>query len=1051
MNLLACMGTLFNTICNGGTVILATRLNFQERSRHCTVLAVTPSILDVLDAPQSPADYPHLDRIFLGGETPSQQLLETWSAFNNVALWIAYGPTEATCAILSGQLRPSHKTGQFYPTQLGDCIPGSNVVLLDEEMGMIQGHDSEGEICIEGPCLTDGYWQDEERSRDRFIDYHGRRLYRTGDLGRFVVTDDGGTTVEFCGRRDRLTKIRGFLVNLELDVDAGLRRLDAEITSIFSVMIEKTLCTAIAPSSIDCRKLLASWRQAVPQYLVPDKIIALNDIPLTANGKVDPQQVARVLRDAMGSHKDMQNSKPDQAEPNGTVKPSGSPTVGQTIVEGIQQILKIPQNEVDLSQSAVFQGIHSLAAARLSTFCRQHGYAISVEAILTEPSMQSLIENSQYGEKDNAGNAAFVPSMAADTLASTHGPVTPLQQRMVLDSLVGDPRANCIEHISWYNTDDIGSLRTAWKTVVSCEPIFKTSLVQDDKHSDNVSQRLVGAGLFTWEEFTVTTYEAIEKNLRSLPTVTGLGSRFRVLHCVGAELPLHESIFIWAVHHALIDGYSASLVFGKVDKALKNQPFECSLPFTLAAHDIAQIREDTAPEAELFWQDQANKFPGAAGEPLIPEKFFDQKAYEFAEHVTFIDVDKERLRQTSQQAQATPAAIFYAAWAMLLASYTNSDTVAFGAVFSGRNLPFAWATSMIGPLLNILLLRCRIDRRTESASFVRDIHQAVQQLSRYQFADRHTDTPLFATTLTVQDAGLRPGTTAIHPLRTPHVRQSNLLPLTVFVETDGRLEFLYRTDKFSSGHVKDMADIFINLIGALLEPDQNLQYCIDRRFKHDMNQAILRSGNINSDAAQVPTVNRGHTLSSLFGKTAALFTGHIAVEKGLSSITYAALAHSAAQVANVVHQKTQPGDVVAIHADRSINWIIGIFGAMIANTVYCPLDASYAAQYREELLRRSDAGVFLVPTRAQIPKTDSRAAVIAIDDILSSDVEPLYPWRRQTPGDAAYLCFTSGSTGVPKGIRDMGHNALGAASLIFANLFLPDRCPLSASRSGRSP
>lgn len=212
------MGTLFNTICNGGTVVLANRLNFQERSRNCTVLVVTPSILDVLSTPQSPTDYPHLDRIFLGGETPSQQLLETWSAFNDVALWLAYGPTEATCAVLTGRLRASHDTGRFNPTQLGHCIPGSSVILLNNDMEAIEGNDMEGEICIEGPCLTDGYWQDAERTRERFIEYHGRRIYRTGDLGRFVVTDDGDTVVSFCGRRDRVTKVRGFLVNLELGV-----------------------------------------------------------------------------------------------------------------------------------------------------------------------------------------------------------------------------------------------------------------------------------------------------------------------------------------------------------------------------------------------------------------------------------------------------------------------------------------------------------------------------------------------------------------------------------------------------------------------------------------------------------------------------------------------------------------------------------------------------------------------------------------------------------------------------------------------------------------
>lgn len=1013
------MGTLFNTICNGGTVVLANRLNFQERTRNCTVLVVTPSILDVLSTPQSRTDYPHLDRIFLGGETPSQQLLETWSAFNDVALWLAYGPTEATCAVLTGRLRASHDTGRFNPTQLGHCIPGSSVILLNNDMETIEGNDMEGEICIEGPCLTDGYWQDVGRTRDRFIEYHGRRIYRTGDLGRFVVTDDGDTVVSFCGRRDRVTKVRGFLVNLELDVDAGLRRLDSSITSVFSVVVDGKLCTAVVPASVDCRHLQAAWRLAAPSYLVPDKVVAFNDIPLTANGKVNPREVIDRLRDSIHKDKPLTNGVSvntiDTDELKGNGRHSSSLAIDQVVIEGLQTILGVSQTEIDLNQSAVFQGVHSLAAAKLSTFCRRHGYAVTVETILTESSIHSLIDKSRYRRENGLDDQAVVQSPPIDTSPFSHGPITTLQRRMVLDSTVEDPKVNCIQHISRYKTEDIGALRKAWKSVVADEPIFQTCFDLDDWQPGKASQRLVGAGLFTWEEITITTPAAIDYNLRSLPSVTGLGSRFRVLHCVGPELPQKESIFVWAVHHALMDGYSASLLFEKVDNALRNEFFECSLPFTVAAHDIAEMQERMAPEVDLFWTEQEKRFPGAAGEPLIPETLTGNESVDFSEHFVETGIDNKRLRQAAQQAQATPAAIFYAAWAILLSCYTNADTVVFGAVFSGRNLPFSWAPSMVGPLLNVLPLRCQIQRGMESASFVREIHQSIQQLSRLQVADRPADTPPFATTLTVQDAGLSSGTSAIRSLQPPQVKESNLLPLTVLVEADGRVAFLYRTDRFRAGHVKDMAAIYTNLINALLEPGCDLQYAIDCRFPPEMKQAILHAGNIDVEATRVPSVNGGHTLTSLFGTAAALFPTHIAVEKGPHSITYAQFVRSAARVAAVIQHRAQPGEVVAILADRSINWIIGIFGVMIANTVYCPLDASYTAQYQRDLIRRSHAKLLLVSKKGQMQDVGSGTAAIAIAEILASDVEPLCPWRRQTPSDAAYLCFTSGSTGVPKG------------------------------------
>lgn len=1013
------MGTLFNTLCNGGTVVLANRLNFQERSRQCTILVVTPSILDVLSPPQSPSDYPHLNRIFLGGETPSQQLLKTWSAFNDVSLWMAYGPTEATCAVLSGRLRASRKTGEFHPTRLGCCIPDSSVFLLNEIMEPVKENNVEGEICIAGPCLTDGYWQDEERTRERFIEYRGRRLYRTGDMGRFVITEDKETAIEFCGRRDRVTKIRGFLVNLELDVDAGLRRLDPNITAIFSVMVDKKLCTAMVPSSVDCRHLQAAWRVAAPSYLVPDKMVAFNDLPLTANGKIDPRRVINILRDEIQKDAIKQNGvRVDEPGGNGQKENgahSGTLTIDQTVIEGLEQLLGVARTELDMNQSAVFHGVHSLAAARLSTFCRSHGYAVSVETILMEPSIHALIEKSRSSPEKTSNDKAFALSTPADTLLTTHGPLTPLQQRMVLDSTVEDQRANFLQHISQYKTDDIGKVRDAWKSVVNHEPVFQTSFELDEMQLNGGSQRLIGAGLFTWEESTVTTPDAIEESLRTLSAATGLGSKFRVLHCAGPKLPQDESVFVWAIHHALIDGYSAALLFEKVDKALRGESFQCSFPFTLAANDMAQMREEIASEVEVFWKDQERHFPGAAGEPLIPEALTDNGPVDFAEHTVKTGMDHQHLFQAAQQAQATPAAIFYAAWAMLISSYTNSDDVVFGAVFSGRNLPFSWAPSMIGPLLNILPLRCHIEHMMEASRFVREIHQAIQRLSRFQVADRPADGPPFATTLAVQDTGLRSGTTTIPSLRSPQVRESNLLPLTVMVEADGQIVFLYRTDRFSAGHVRDMAEIYSNLVNALLVPGQSLQHCMDCRFPAHMKQAILRAGNFDSEITRVPSVNGGHTLTSLFGTAAALFPTHIAVEKGQCSLTYSEFVRAAARVAAVIQHEAQSGEVVAVLADRSINWIIGIFGTMIANAVYCPLDASYSAEYQEDLLRHSHAKLLLVQSRAQIQKTNGRVAAVAIDDILASSVEPMCPWRRQMPGDGAYICFTSGSTGVPKG------------------------------------
>ena len=177
------------------------------------MFAVTPSILDVLSLLTYSTDYPELKRVILGGETLSQRLIEGWSSAN-VDFWIAYGPTEATCTILTGLLQADRKTGRYHTTRLGQSIPNSTITLVDENLQEVSDIGIEGEIFVSGYCLAEGYWGDERLTETKFIQYQNDRIYRIGDIAKWVITESGSRMLEFLGRRDRITKIRGFLVNL---------------------------------------------------------------------------------------------------------------------------------------------------------------------------------------------------------------------------------------------------------------------------------------------------------------------------------------------------------------------------------------------------------------------------------------------------------------------------------------------------------------------------------------------------------------------------------------------------------------------------------------------------------------------------------------------------------------------------------------------------------------------------------------------------------------------------------------------------------------------
>ncbi|KAL1622594.1 NRPS [Neofusicoccum ribis] len=986
----ACMGTLFNTICNGGTVVLANRSNIQQRACQCSVLVATPSILEALEPPSSQSDYALLDRIVLGGETASCKLLETWTVLQR-SIWIAYGPTEATCATLTGLVQTCPHSGEFRPTILGSIIDGAEVTIVDQDGNDIDALDQEGELLISGSGLAAGYWNDECRTNEKFVIRNGKRSYRTGDLAKWTAVGEGQKAVDFCGRADRTVKIRGFLVNLDLDVDAGIMALERSLKAVHSVRIGRKLCTAVSPPPRDAEDLRSRWRAAAPAYLVPDFILGLDALPTTPNGKLDPRRLRDLLHDSM-------------PKANGAAEPDLEPTsLKDVVLGGVSQILDVPAASIDIAQPFVSQGVHSLAAAMLASHCRKHGFSVSVLDMLTAPSIRAVLESAQATQPVRAERYNACQS-------DREGPLTTLQKMLIYGS-AQDAAANVVQHISAYRSEDIARLRAAWQAVAAAEPLFRTHF-----DMDTLTQRVLDAAPFRWQEHAVRSQREVEARTAEAARAAGLGSGFAVLHCRGAELPRGESFVVWSTHHALIDGFSAVLLLNKAAAALAGRAVTPSPPFSVAAAALRRAAERVALEADVFWRQQERAFPGAAGDVLLPRPPAPPAGTGHAEHARQTGVDAAVLGRAAQAAGATPAAVHYAAWALTLASYASADTVVFGAVLSARSLACDGAESVVGPLISTQPLHVRIDRGAGAAAMVRDVHRTIQTLARLQAAERTGEPLHFASAIAIQYDAPALAEAAVQPLRPPAVRESTDIPLTVLVEGDGRVRFLYRRDLFAADHVAHMAAVYANVLRGLTQREATVRQCLSARLGPQVSDMLLAVGNHASPMTYV--AERSRSLATAIEAAARANAGCVAVEKGVATLTYAELMAAADRVAAAAEKITQPGDVVCVVADRSINWIVGAVAVFKAGGCYCPLDAAHSVEYRAELLRMSGATLLLCPDSARLREPMPGGPVaLAVDQILASGVEPKRtPPRLQSSLAPAYMCFTSGSTGKPKGV-----------------------------------
>jgi amino acid adenylation domain-containing protein len=198
-------------------------------------------------------------------------------------LWNCYGPTEATIWSMMAPVELVAGEG----VRLRQSLDGYRHWVLDENSRDV-APGGEGELCIEGASLAQGYWQRSDLSEQAFVTWQGRRLYRTGDRVRRIGVDE----FQYLGRRDDQIKLRGFRIELG-EIEANLRLIDGvqdaavrllgEGDEAYLVGYVETRGTG-GPGRVQIRRAL---HLSLPHYMIPSRIVMLDSLPKTPSGKID--------------------------------------------------------------------------------------------------------------------------------------------------------------------------------------------------------------------------------------------------------------------------------------------------------------------------------------------------------------------------------------------------------------------------------------------------------------------------------------------------------------------------------------------------------------------------------------------------------------------------------------------------------------------------------------------------------------------------------------------------------------------------------------------
>ena len=273
------------------------------RNENLSAWFSVPSVAMVMDRLRmlKAGAFPGLRLSLFCGEALSAGIAEKWStASPNSAVHNLYGPTEATIAITAFEWAPGAVATGVVP--IGRPFPGHDVAVVDAS-GVDVGESGRGELCLAGPQVTPGYWEDAERTGASFVELPGstQRWYRTGD----VVERSEHQGLRYLGRIDDQIQIMGFRVEL-VEIDAALRQaLGTELAVAVSYppgpSAEGVYAFAVGSDHHgDEAAALGLCRDRLPSYMVPKRVFFVEGLPLNSNGKVDRGALRPVLEELLG-------------------------------------------------------------------------------------------------------------------------------------------------------------------------------------------------------------------------------------------------------------------------------------------------------------------------------------------------------------------------------------------------------------------------------------------------------------------------------------------------------------------------------------------------------------------------------------------------------------------------------------------------------------------------------------------------------------------------------------------------------------------------------
>jgi surfactin family lipopeptide synthetase C len=619
-------------------------------------------------------------------------------------------------------------------------------------------------------------------------------------------------------------------------------------------------------------------------------------------------------------------------------------------------------------------------------------------------------------------------------------PMSAMQQGMLFHSLYAPESGVYVEQITFVlnGTINVDAFQYAWQEVVDRYAVFRTLFVWKDRPTPLqvvVKNVALPWKYMDWQELSTAEQQKQLVELLARQREQGFAlNQPPLMDCTLIKLSKEGYRFIWRHHHILMDGWGVPIILREFLSfyEAKVQGKTCYLPAPPPYRDyIVWLTAQDQETAMEFWRQTLQGF--CASTPLGVDRLQSdnqrQQSSHYQERKLHVASNVTRaLQSLAQQHRATLSTIVQAVWALLLSRYSGERDVVFGVTVSGRPGDLSGVEKMVGLFINTLPLRVQLSPAQRLIHWLEQIQESMVELQQYSYSSLFEiqalsaisgGAPLFESIVVFENYPVDRSLFAdssIELCESKSFEQTNY-PLTVVAVQREELlvKISYDTARFESETIERMLGHLETIFTAIAGNPECCVGDIDLLSEAERGQLLVEW---NATETAYP---REATLAGQFETQVAATPDAVALVFEDQQLTYSQLNSRANHLAQYLHHRCGVGPEVCVglYMERSVEVVVGLLGILKAGGAYVPLDPDTPRERVAFMLKDADIALVLTQDafKARLP-AEWAGPVIAVDTEWVSIAQT--PATNLTSGataeNLAYLMYTSGSTGQPKGI-----------------------------------